>query len=85
MLLRTRTEIREIAHAISLTAQDTSNVTINVYKNYRYIPRKQLKLKLVVFFGVFLTFHFRHRDQECQPQKVNCTSLFQNANLYYRE
>jgi hypothetical protein len=49
MLLRTLTEIREIAHAISLTAQDMSNVTINVYKNYSYIPRKQLKLKLGYF------------------------------------
>jgi hypothetical protein len=58
MLLRTRTEIREIAHAISLTAhQDTSNVTINVYKNYRYIPRKQLKLKLV-FFDVYFDISF---------------------------
>jgi hypothetical protein len=57
MLLRTLTEIREIAHAISLTVQDMSNVTINVYKNYRYIPRKQLKLKLG-FFDVYFDISF---------------------------
>jgi hypothetical protein len=39
-------------------------------------------LKFVLFC---LTFHFRHaKIRNANLEKVNCTSLFQKANFYYR-
>jgi hypothetical protein len=49
-----RISLKKYEFTIGLTAQDTSNLTINVYNNcLLYIPRKQLKLKFVLFWPLF--------------------------------
>jgi uncharacterized protein YjbI with pentapeptide repeats len=76
-LKKKRYEIR-----ISLTAQDTFNVTINVYNNCIFHGNNLIKIRFVLEF--IFTFHFHHaKIRNANFEKVNCTSLFQNANFYY--
>jgi hypothetical protein len=65
----------------SLSAQDTSNLTINVYNNCTF-NGSNLLIRFVLVF--ILTFHFCHaKIRDANLKKVNYTSLFQNANFYY--